>query len=173
VPGRRPSAEVRLKRAQLLEYCRAGIDHDRIADELGYKNGGVVRAIYWEEINKRITAAADECLAIQLDRVEAIIQGSYSAARKGDDKAAQTVIKAMGHEAKLLGLYFADGLQERQVQLQERQEDMGVELLRTALRRLGMSDSEAKPILFEALAEVRRNAIETTSKVKKSTKSDN
>jgi hypothetical protein len=80
---------------------------------------------------------------------------------------AQERDRCAGFAAKAV----AAGLAERQVRLAERQEDMSVELLRTALRMMGKSDSEAKPILFEALAEVRRNAIETTSKVKKPTKS--
>jgi hypothetical protein len=96
------------KAYQAYRLSLEGQDWDQIARTLGYKTGRVAQV----EVRQYITRAAtqqdiarkEEVLDIEMRRLDALQAAVWPAAMEGDTKAVDSVLRVMGHRAKLLGL---------------------------------------------------------------------
>jgi hypothetical protein len=95
---------VRERRRQALELRRAGASYEQIADQLGYAHRGKA----YEDIHTALAHLtkhpAEEYLAEELDRLDAMLVGLWPAAWKGHLGAVDRVIKIMDRRARYLGL---------------------------------------------------------------------
>lgn len=86
----------------------AGKDWETVAKETGYKDGYVAQV----DVRKYIQRAAMivdqtnklEVIGIELDRLDSLQEAVWDDAMGGDTKAVDSVLRVMGHRAKLLGL---------------------------------------------------------------------
>lgn len=79
----------------------------QIADELGcdVKTAHSAWKRGVEALAKEAAASHGQYVGEQLATVRELINGMMPRVRSGDSKAAEAVVRAMDHEAKLLGLY--------------------------------------------------------------------
>jgi hypothetical protein len=104
-----------------------GKSWDEVAHLTGYANGKTAQV----DVRKYITRTAvtmdiarkEEVLRLEMARLDALQDAYWASAISGDDvKAAEFVLKVMGHRAKLLGLELIaqgqDGMQSRTVVIQ-------------------------------------------------------
>ena len=98
------SIRLQKRRARALELREHGHSFKSIASELKCANGTafnyVAQAL--KDIVPRETAA--QVVAVELQRYDALIQKFYPKALKGDEKAAELVLKISNQRAKLVGL---------------------------------------------------------------------
>jgi hypothetical protein len=85
-----------------------GQDWDSIARTLGYKTGRSAQVEVREYITKAAVqmdmARREEVLDIEMRRLDALQAAVWPSAMDGDTKAVDSVLRVMGHRAKLLGL---------------------------------------------------------------------
>jgi hypothetical protein len=87
---------------------RAGFDFDAIAEAVGYAS----RSGAWKAVVKLLEARAretsgdtDHVLAVELERLDAMLRALWPAAAQGDFASIDRVIKIMDQRARFLGLY--------------------------------------------------------------------
>lgn len=103
--------DVAKRRAQLLELRRAGYTFQEIVTrhpELGYRSASNAVQDAQRALHKLVDEPARDVLALELSRLNALTQGLWKAARSGDEKAVDRVLRVMERRAKLLGLDYAD-----------------------------------------------------------------
>jgi hypothetical protein len=99
-------AEVAARRAKAIQLNLAGVDYERIAEQLGYKSVQHVsvdihRAL--ENHLKEQRLALDLHVQLELDRLERLQAAFWGAALQGDPKAGDMVMKIMARRAKMMG----------------------------------------------------------------------
>lgn len=96
---------VRERRRQALELKRAGITYERIAETLGYPNRGNAYRDIQTALADITKQPAEELLAEELDRLDALLTGLWQKARVGDPQAVDRVLRVMDMRARYRGLY--------------------------------------------------------------------
>jgi hypothetical protein len=99
-------AIVRENRAILL--YSSGMTFDEVAKEIGYANASSAHKAVMRGLKKRAEEtfqARDEMIAKQLEVIRVCIRGQMPGAAKGVHRSVEMIVRALDHEAKLLGLY--------------------------------------------------------------------
>lgn len=106
-----------------LELRKAGKTFTAIGLELGISAMGAHKAVKraMDELKELALVEAGELLALELERLDAIVAANWPAMEKGDTKAAEIVIKTISERAKLLGLYAPA---RSQVQVDDKTQDV-------------------------------------------------
>lgn len=93
------------KENEALRLRLAGGTYDAIARVMGYAN----RDGAWKAVDRALARqraeAADQLLALELTRLDALQRGVFATALGGNVQAIASVLKVMDHRAKLTGLY--------------------------------------------------------------------
>ncbi len=147
--------DVRAREAQVMEMIRAGVPVTDIAEQLDYADHSAIVRIRDRVIRRHTNASVLAWQAINVDRLEALIQTFWPKARRGDVQAAEQVRRLIADERKVLGLDHADGIAERQVELEEAKVMTLVGLLNTALSNSGINETAANKVRLALAAEVR------------------
>jgi hypothetical protein len=92
------------KQMQALEYRKMGFTYQMIADELGYKTAQGASAAIMTAIELTIKEPAAAVLALELERLDALMANPYQAALNGDLMALNSVLAIMNRRARYLGL---------------------------------------------------------------------
>ena len=102
--GRKVTAAER--KVQAIELRKAGATYQAIGDQIGVSRQAVHKMIQatLREWNETTHDEAEEMRAIELERLDAMQVGLWSAATRGDTKAVDGVLKIMDRRARYLGL---------------------------------------------------------------------
>lgn len=105
---RRALAEVRRK--QILELRTKGHTIEQIAAKVGMSRSGAHSALKQSlsAVAAERREIADYQLDFELEQIDTVIRGMAVKVGKGDAHAGATMLRAMEHRAKLLGLYAAE-----------------------------------------------------------------
>jgi hypothetical protein len=129
-PGGRvqQQAEAAEKRSRAVELRKAGATFEQIAEQVGYSDRANAHHAVMQAIRDLPRENAEEALAVELERCDALLVGLWPKARRGDEKAVHAALRVMERRAKLLGLddfeaRMAD-VAERRVTLEERQVEL-------------------------------------------------
>ena len=110
--SQRKQAEAREKRRQALELRKAGVEYERIAQQLGYNSK---QAVYWavKAALKDITREpAQEVKDLELSRLDAALLAIWNKVRSGDLFAIDRFLRIQHQRAQLLGLYSHDEVEK-------------------------------------------------------------
>lgn len=101
------SLDAMLRRAKALELRRAGFSWDEIANRksLGYDNGRRAQRDVMRLLSQMIDTPAQEVLALELSRLDAITQALWQQVRNGELAAVDRLLNAMRMRQELLGLH--------------------------------------------------------------------
>ena len=92
------------KQRSALKLRKAGATFEAIARELGYQGpSGAYRAVM-AGLRKTLQEPADELRTLEVERLDALMLGLWTVARKGSLEAIDRILKIMARRAKLLGL---------------------------------------------------------------------
>lgn len=81
----------------------AGYSVERIADDFGVPVPDVIKAYNTYRVSKNTTAMdREEARLLELDRVDDLSTSYYEAAKQGDHKSGELLLKFMQHRYKLL-----------------------------------------------------------------------
>lgn len=95
------------KRRKAVELRLQGLSYQKIADELGFKGEGPARKtveVALAETRSLTGEAAEEIVAMELQRLDIMFKGLWLAMQAGDPRSIEAGIKVQGRRAKLLGL---------------------------------------------------------------------
>lgn len=107
----RSRIDVARRRAKLLELRRAGLTYAEIVrdhPDLGYRSPAAAAQDGVRAINAVLSDPARDVLALELSRLDALTQGLWPKARRGDNLSVDRVLRVMERRAKLLGLDYGD-----------------------------------------------------------------
>lgn len=93
------------RRRQALELKRAGATYEVIAQQLGYNDRGHAYRDIHVALANVTKQPAEELVAEEIDRCDAMILGLWPKARKGDAHAVDRVLRCMDLKARYRGLY--------------------------------------------------------------------
>jgi hypothetical protein len=105
--SRAQRAKTAQRRTEAIKLRLAGVDFDTIAARLGYASRGAActdinRAL--EQAVAEQTASADVLRHEELQRLDRLQAGLWTAAAGGDTKAVDSVLRIIDRRCKLLGL---------------------------------------------------------------------
>ena len=106
MPTRGQRIDVAARRAKAVQLDLAGVDYERIAEQLGYKSPDQVRADIYRSLEAHLkTQRLQLELHVQreLDRLERLQAAFWGPAIQGDAKAAAVIMKIMERRAKMTG----------------------------------------------------------------------
>jgi hypothetical protein len=104
-----PAAIERAKRrGQALELRAAGRKYREIADALGYSSPQHAHRDVKTELDALVKEPAMDVLAEELDRLDKMLQGLWSEARRGNIHSVDRVLRIMERRARYLGLDAPD-----------------------------------------------------------------
>jgi hypothetical protein len=86
----------------------SGLTLEEVAQQLGYANHSGAQKAVMRGLKKRAQEtfeARDEMIAKQLEIIRVCVRGQMPAVAKGNQRAVEVLVKALDHEARLLGLY--------------------------------------------------------------------
>jgi hypothetical protein len=89
---------------QALELRKAGVDYRTIAERLGYAHASGAYDAVKRALKALTKVPAEELRELECARLDAMLMGVWNAAKAGDDKAIQSVLRIMRRRADLLGL---------------------------------------------------------------------
>lgn len=89
---------------KVLELRKAGASHDQIADQLKLANRSVSWKLFKAALHEVIREPAQDVLALELDRLDALLLGCWQNAKSGDPHAIDRALRIMDRRAKYLGL---------------------------------------------------------------------
>lgn len=95
---------IRERRRQAIELRRANVTYEQIALTLGYAHRGKAYEDVHIALDQITKQPAEELLAEELDRLDALIMGLWSKARVGDVHAVDRVLRIMERRARYRGL---------------------------------------------------------------------
>ncbi len=123
------SAEVARRRAQALELRRAGVTWQEIANRLGYRTASAACQDVRRGMEDIVRVPAQQHIAEEVDRLDAMLQGLWPSARKGGVQSIDRVLKIMDRRARYLGLdngLRSDSVEEARSMLGELSRALGV-----------------------------------------------
>lgn len=92
------------RRRKAVEYRKAGLNFQTIADQLGYKSAsGAYRAVR-AALLAAVREPTEELIALEVARLDDLLRGIWADARTGDLDKLDRVLRIMQRRAKLLGL---------------------------------------------------------------------
>ena len=97
-------ATINERRREALELRKAGASYEQIAKKLDYADKSNARRDIAEAIKDIIREPAEEVLALELGRLDAMFLGCFGKAKSGDAAAIDRAIRIMDRRAKYLGL---------------------------------------------------------------------
>ena len=104
-----PAAIERAKRrAQALELRAAGRKYREIAEALDYSSPQHAHRDVKAELDALVKTPALDILAEELDRLDKMLQGLWSEARRGNYQSIDRVLRIMERRARYLGLDAPD-----------------------------------------------------------------
>lgn len=107
-PKTSPKAiKVAEKHAAALELRKAGVSLAMIAQTLGYSEASGAHKAIKRAITKIVKEPAEELLALELERLDAIQIEVYRSAKQGHLGAIDRLLRIMERRSKLLGLDLA------------------------------------------------------------------
>jgi len=92
------------RQRQALELRKAGASYRAIAQKLGYKGPAGAYAAVQGAIKLVLSEPAKEVIALELDRLDALLLGLWPEASRGRWLAVDRVLAIMDRRAKYLGL---------------------------------------------------------------------
>lgn len=92
------------KQLNALEYRKLGYSFKQIADALGYRGAQGAYEAVQAALKAVIREPAEEVLALELERLDALFVKPYQSALAGDLQALAGCLSVMGRKARLLGL---------------------------------------------------------------------
>lgn len=103
--------EVAERRRKLLELRKAGMTYQRIVElhpELGYKTRSAAAQDAKRALRDVLDEAARDVLALELSRLDGLLEPVWVQARKGNLGAVDRALRIMDRRARFLGLDYAD-----------------------------------------------------------------
>ena len=92
------------RRIQALALRKQGLDYAEIARRVGYSNRGNAYHAVIQELSQLRHEAGDEVLALELARLDALLNAIWPAAMKDKNDAVDKVLRIMQRRARLMGL---------------------------------------------------------------------
>lgn len=94
------------QREMVLDLRRSGLSYSRIGEKLGITKQAAHRYVEkaMEETRAQIAASADVLRAEEVARLDAMLQGLWAKAKRGDAAAVDRVLRIGERRQKLLGL---------------------------------------------------------------------
>ncbi|OZC55072.1 hypothetical protein CH289_07710 [Rhodococcus sp. RS1C4] len=96
--------------AKVLKLRRAGLHYYQIAEKLGISQT-LAHKDYKQAIQEITNPIAQDIVDEHRDRIMGLITGLSAKAARGDNKAADSILKLMEYEARLLALFPKDKTQ--------------------------------------------------------------
>lgn len=115
-PNKAQRARTAQRRNQAIQLRLAGAEWQQIADTLGYSdraaaNKDVTRAL--DAAVREQDASAEVLRETELQRLDRLQRGLWTAAIAGDPRAVETVLRVMDRRMKLLGLDIPPDVEDR------------------------------------------------------------
>jgi hypothetical protein len=136
-----PTEEQLKKERQALEFRRAGMTYEAIADRLGYANKSVAFKLIDRALKRTNQGEAEDVRALEVDRLDRLQMGLWANAIAGDVASARTVIRLMERRSRLLGLDAPTKI-DATVSLDEAQAAIIVGLLTAVLNELRLTPEQ-------------------------------
>lgn len=97
---------IKARQVEALELRKAGKGFREIAREIGVSLGQAYADVdaALAELEDLKREKAERVLELDLARIDGIIEGHYEAAKTGDEKSANVVLKALERRARLLAM---------------------------------------------------------------------
>ncbi|WP_020393504.1 hypothetical protein [Kribbella catacumbae] len=102
-----PDLTVLEKERKALGLRSAGLRYAEIAERLGYANASSARKAVFRGLARSAADEADDLRAIEGERLDKLQSAIWTKALRGDLRAIDTIVRLMGHRAKLFGLEMA------------------------------------------------------------------
>ena len=99
-----PTAALLEREKNALDFRRAGLTYDVIAERLGYRDRAGAKKAVTRAIGRTLQDSADALRHLEADRLDRLQLAAWARALTGDDKAMAIVLKVMERRARLLGL---------------------------------------------------------------------
>lgn len=99
-----PQLQANDRQLRALELRKAGWGYDQIAEECGYRDrSGAYRAVA-RALKATLREPAADVRRLEVERLDALLKGLWTAASQGDNYAIDRALKIMDRRAALLGL---------------------------------------------------------------------
>ena len=94
------------RRAQALDLRLAGYSFEAIGQQLGISKQAAYKHVSTalETLHTQTDNSAEQLRALELERLDALLKGCWTAASAGDPESTRVVLKVLERRAKLLGL---------------------------------------------------------------------
>lgn len=100
----RSLAEARLKRVRAVELLAAGHSYDEIARAVGFSNRGSAHRAVSKALAEREIDAIDGLRALELERLDYLLQAHWDSAMAGDIAASQVLLKISAERRRWYGI---------------------------------------------------------------------
>jgi hypothetical protein len=87
-----------------LELRKAGASNDQIAQQLGMCNRAAAWKLVQSALHEIIREPAEDVLALEISRLDAMLLGCWTKAKSGDPHAIDRALRIMDRRASYLGL---------------------------------------------------------------------
>jgi hypothetical protein len=128
------------RRRRALELRRAGLTYRQVARELGFAGPSSAHKSVSVGLRAMLREPAAEVRALELERLDRLLQGVWGRAVGGDVRCVDAVLRIMQRRAALLGLDHPVTVDLRA-------------LVADATRRLGLTDEESC-LLFDQMRHI-------------------
>lgn len=153
------------RRGRALELRKAGATFEQIANQLGYADRHSAREAVVRALKDITRDGAEEVLDLELQRLDAMLVGLWAAARRGEPRSVETVLKVMERRSKYLGLDDYESrmahVAEEQIRITEQQAETVIALLQAVLGQLGLTQEQEERAPQVIIGEMRRLALVT------------
>lgn len=105
--SRRVDAQATEKQERALQLLIGGATNQQVADQLGYSSRGAAHNAITKALTEhaaRRADLADQALTLTMARLDALWRPQYVKAIRGDGQAADTCLRIIDRQIKLLGL---------------------------------------------------------------------
>ena len=94
------------RRKKALEFRKAGMTYEQIAGELGVTTAAAYKSVMvaLKAIREKQDEAAEDVLALEIERLDIMLMGIMPQARRGNQGAIDRVLRIMDRRSKYLGL---------------------------------------------------------------------
>ena len=94
------------RRAQALDLRLAGYSFEAIGQQLGISKQAAYKHVSTalETLHTQTDNSAEQLRALELERLDALLKGCWTAASAGDPESTRVALKVLERRAKLLGL---------------------------------------------------------------------
>jgi hypothetical protein len=153
-PSKKPK-DVRERERQVTEMLRMGLDLDTIAEQLGYADHSAIVRIRDRVCKRHTIENLEEVRAIEIDRLDGLMQAVWPKAIKGDMWAVDRVLSIMERRSKYLGLDHSDGIMERQTAIAEQQAQLLLVIVKAAIGKVELTQEQTSAVMAAIAVEAR------------------